>query len=153
MFAAQYPSQFLLAIRFFLKEWHGNVYLPLPRLLWDFEFLILCSLCQSMENLKRKSFRFLQLKSVLWSFRERKVCGWDGCSPEACTGCILRCFLRRRSGSGHTFLHGVPNAELCCRVWTRLSASCICSWCFSTVFHLSKSSPSEEEHLCGFIQA
>lgn len=65
MFAAQYPSQFLLAIRFSLKEWHGNVYLPLPRLLWDFEFLILCSLCQSMENLRRKTFHFLQLKSVL----------------------------------------------------------------------------------------
>lgn len=36
MFAAQYPSQLLLAIRFSFKEWHGNVYLPLPRLLWDF---------------------------------------------------------------------------------------------------------------------
>lgn len=55
MFAAQYPSQFLLAIRFSLKEWHGNVYLPLPRLLWDFGFLNLCSLCQSMGESKEKN--------------------------------------------------------------------------------------------------
>lgn len=91
----------------------------------DCWFLILY--CKSMENLRRKTFHFLQLKSVLQSFRERRVCGWDGCSPEACTCCILRCFLRRRSGSRHTFLHGAPHAELCCGVWTRLSASCICS--------------------------
>lgn len=127
VFAAQYPSQLLLAIKFSLKEWHRNVYLPLPMLQQDFGLLILYSLCQYMENLGRKTFHFLQLKSVLQGFRERRVCGWDGCSPEACTGYILRCFLRRRSGSRHTFLHGAPSAELCCGVWTRLSASCICS--------------------------
>lgn len=84
--------------------------------------LILYSLCQPMENIRRKTFHFLQLKSVLWSFKEMKVCGWDGCSPEACTDCILRCFLRR-SGSEH----GAPNAELRYNLWTRLSAPCISS--------------------------
>lgn len=149
LFAAQYPSQLLLAIRFSFKEWHRNVYLALPRLLQDSGLLILYSFCQSMENLRRKTFHFLQLKSMRWSFRERKVCGWGGCSPEACTDCILTCFLRRRSGSGHTF--PVQGSDTVCGPGCQHPASAA-SWCFSAMFPLSKSSPSEKEDLCGFIQ-
>lgn len=127
---------------------------PSPGFCGIFGFLILYSLCQYVENLRRKTFHFLQLKS-LQSFRDRKVCGWDGCSPEACTSCILRCFLRRRSRSGalipSCMVPPVQNSSAVCGPGCQHPASAA-AWCFSAVFPLSKGSLSEEEDSCGFIQ-
>lgn len=107
---------------------------PSPGCCGIFGFLILYSLCQYVENLRRKTFHFLQLKS-LQSFRDRKVCGWDE------EGLWLRWLFtwslhklhsqmlleeKVEEWGTHSFLHGASSAEFFCSVWTRLSASCIC---------------------------
>lgn len=149
MFATQYPSQFLLAIRFSLKQWHRN--LALPRLLWDFGLLILYSFCQSMENIRTKTFHFLWLKSVLGSFREKKIwLRW-----------LFTWSLQR--------FHSQMLSEEKVREQAHIPAWCsqcrALLWCVdqavsilqlpgvSVLFPLSRSSLSEEEDLYGFIQA